>query len=257
LNIPERVRSVICEYSGGGGNWLANWPLNSPRKLGEVGTVSAGMFVYSGQSGLVFDVDEAVVRRDSWEYLDSDGSSVDVGFDATVPGWRFIGPAKAGIKANFATANSVYLSVQESYVERVKDIDKLRRTLLSGQLNDRFPIGSAIVVERLVADKVLLLASRSAKSSFKATASGNVAPDLGSKASLAGRLSAVGSNAGVDMEQYSRGPVILAVRAAILVQSGWLWWRRISVNGFDRMTSDQVLKLLELTSKVDDWIVRF
>jgi hypothetical protein len=257
LNIPDDVKSSIFKYIGGGGDWHANWPLTSPRKLGELGTFSANSFVYSGQSGLDFEVDESIVHQDSWEYLDSDGSSVSMGFDASVPGWSFIGSAKAGIKAEFTRADSVYFSVQGSYEERMTDIAKLRQQLLSVGPNGRFAIGSAVVVERVVADKVLLLVSSSSNSSFKATASGSFVPAAGIKASLAGHLSSVGATAGVNMEQYGSGPVVLAFRAVTLVKTGWLWRKRTSTSGFTSLAEDQQLKIMELSAQPDDWFVKF
>jgi hypothetical protein len=254
-SIPERVRAALTEYAGEGGDWHGNWPLNSPRALGERGRFNGDSFVFGGQSALSFSSDPVRILRDAWEYLDADGSSVELGGDASAPGWEFLGPAKAGLRAQFARSESVYLSVSASYIDRVADVDDVKQALRAAHETGQYSIGTAVVVERLVADKTLLLASRSANSTLNATVAGDVS-GTGSTASLAGHLKVIGSHSGVDMEQFGNGPVVLAFRSVILVRRGWLWWRRIEAAGLQPLDGARSLALLEELAEPADYFVQ-
>jgi hypothetical protein len=72
---------------------------------------------------------------------------------------------------------------------------------------------------------------------------------------LAGNLSVTRGAGTVDLQEYSVGPVVLALRLLILVRRGWLWWRHLNVQGLGSVADDERLELLDALADDDDFVV--
>ena len=153
--------------------WVANWPPNHPHRLGDVGSVEDLGF---NQDGVLADYGlSATPRQDKertagpWNLSTSKSIKVDIGTDAQVKGWEWIGKAKAGVKVGFGNQEGMIMSVGSSWYEILQDLDKVRADLLAKGLAKEIPVGRSVIVEQLIADTGLLMVSNGGIGTVEAT----------------------------------------------------------------------------------------
>ena len=153
--------------------WVANWPPNHPHRLGDVGSVEDLGF---NQDGVLADYGlSATPRQDKertagpWNLSTSKSIKVDIGTDAQVKGWEWIGKAKAGVKVGFGNEEGMIMSVGSSWYEILQDLDKVRADLLAKGLAKEIPVGRSVIVEQLIADTGLLMGSNGGIGTVEAT----------------------------------------------------------------------------------------
>jgi len=183
--------------------------------------------------------------------------SVSIGVNAEAPGFSFLGPASAGIKAEFGSSRAVYVSAADAQIRRVAEVTQLRHDLLAAARTRDLPRATALVVATLTAKKALVLTSLSGGASFEATARTALTPLPTIPADLAGNLAVVRGAASVDIQEFGSTPVVLAMRLIVLVNRGWLWWRQLDTAGVAAQSADDNLELLETLSDESDYFAIF
>jgi len=257
VTIPSAYKKALRAWAGDSAPWYANWPVGEAHTLGENGRLHGDTYVFESTPTIPFEVDKSQVKLDSWTYQSGRDMSVKIGADAAVPGFEFLGKANAGIRAEFGSTNSVYVSVSGARIERVADVAPLRRELLARGQDRMLPRGSALVLATLTAEKALILTSNSRNVLWEARAQANVAVPPSVAAELAGNLSIVSGTAAVDVQDYATEQVVLAMRLLVLVRRGWLWWRDLQTLGVAPPGADQQLDLLEAMSDDTDYFTLF
>jgi hypothetical protein len=190
---------------------------------------------------------------DAWTYQSARDMSVSLGVNAEAPGFSFLGSAGAGIKVEFGSSRTVYVSAAGAQIRRVTEVAQLRHDLIAATRTRDLPRATALVVATLTAKKALVLTSLSDKASFEATARTAVTPLPSIPADLAGNLAVVRGAASVDVQEFGSTPVVLAMRLVVLVNRGWLWWRQLDTAGVAAQSADENLELLETLSDESDY----
>lgn len=252
MAIPEDYRNALNSWAGTSDTWYANWPIAEGHVLGELGRMHGDSYVFERKPNFSFEVDKATVTLSSWSYQNGSDMSVQVGLDASVPGFEFLAGADAGIRAEFGSTKGVYVSASGGRIDRVADVPSLRGELKAAGQNGSLGPGSALVLATLSTDKALVLTSNSSNAVLEARAKANLAAVPGVPADLAGNLSVVRGSAAVDLQDYHIGRVVLAMRLLVLVRRGWLWWRRLDVLGATPPSNTAHLDLLEAMSEDTD-----
>jgi hypothetical protein len=257
VTVPDAYRDALNAWAGNGREWYANWPLAEAHAIGELGRVSGNSYVFEGASRIPFGLDPGEVRLDAWTYQSAKELSVKIGLSAAAPGFEFLGEANAGIKAEFGSSSGVYVSASGTRIDRVVEVEPLRRELRARGADGTWPRGSAVVVGTLTAAKALILTATANNASFEAKVKTNVTVTPTVPADLAGNLSVVRGASAVDLQDYGTTRVVLAMRLLVLVSRGWLWWRHLDVRGVSALSDRQHLELLEATSHETDYLTRF
>lgn len=257
MSLGDIYRSAWQEKFGLGKGWSANWWPGTAVSLGERGVMREGQLQhqgYVGDYGVSFDLDPVPSPvSGAWDYSSSDDTRVDIGTDASVPGWEWLGHASVGLSATFGNQQSIYLSASGTTIERVADNDRLQRDLVSIAVERGMPAGQCVVVERQLTDQAMVLTSSDKSGELKATVSGDVKVITGAQgtvASLAGHLDVKRQVGGTSKQEYPNG-MVLAYRIVTLSTRGWWYWRHFTVRG----TVDD--SYLDAVLKPDDYFVKF
>jgi hypothetical protein len=242
--------------------WVPNWPVDRNRKLGDVGSVVNPGF---NQDGVLSDYGLSATPAGAdgrsagpWNLSTRNSIAVDIGTDASVPGWQWIGNAKAGVKVGFGTESGMVMGVGSSHYEILKNLDGLRAELVSAGRSKAIPLGRSVIVEQLLADSGLVLVSDGNTGTIKATTNF----DAGIKntpvlASFAFGFSAKTERASFASNTYPEG-FCVAFRVITLGKKGWLWWRHIAVAGAFGVTTPELgIDLLENGLTADDYFAPF
>ena len=192
MSLANIYRRAWVDKFGLGKGWSANWWPGTAISLGERGIMRDGQLQHQGyvsDYGVSFALDPAPSPVSGpWDYSSSGDTKVEIGADASVPGWEWLGHASAGLSATFGSQESVYLSATYTTIERVADNDKLQRDLLSTAIQHGMPVGQSVVIERQLTAQAMIIASSDKSGELKATVSGEVQVDasaLGAVASAA------------------------------------------------------------------------
>lgn len=216
--------------------WKANWPPGFDYKLGQVGTIDdEGRFSYDGKlsnyqinAREVSDPDRA---DGPWQYQSNEQINIEVGTDASLPAWKWLGNAKAGLKVGFAKSGGLVLAVGSSHVRRLADLDRLRKDFLEAAQAGRLHVGQAVIVEMQVADCGLVIASMDGSGELTAKTNFDVTPSGGpALVSFAADFRLQQASSAVSSQSFPDGFPI-AFRVLQLGKRGWFWWRRLVVLG--------------------------
>jgi hypothetical protein len=250
--------------------WMANWPPGYEQRLGVVGTISRGMLNYeamlSDEGVIALEDPDHGTSAGAWNFQSSQGIKADVGVDASTPGWEWIGNAKAGVQVAFGSNEGIVLGVGETHFERFRNIDEVKSSLLKAYQAGKLSLGQAVVVERHVADKGLLVVSHGSNGTFKGTASADITPGgTPPLASFAADLGVESSSEDLSVQQFPHGFTI-AFRVAKIATSGFWWWTHVVVKDEARLVLDESSiwdrELVrtdpdESTLSADDYFLRF
>lgn len=213
--------------------WMANWPPGFDQTLGAIGRISDGKI--NRDSTLSDKGIEAAEDPDHgtpagpWTFQSDKGIGFELGANASLPGWQWIGHAKGGLKIKFGDNQGVLLAVGGSHQVRLRDLDSLKPKLIKAAEQGAMEVGQAVIVARHVADSGFQATSQGQNAEFAATTSLDVsAAGLKSLASLAGDLNIYKNSHGVTTEMYPTGFTI-AFRVLKLGTRGWWWWKRFTV----------------------------
>lgn len=172
-------RRAVIEKYGFPGGWVANWPPGRGRNPGDVGTVVDPGF---NQDGALADYDMSAVQAPAqgpsagpWSFTSSETISVEIGTDATVPAWQWIGNAKAGLKLVFGSQEGIVLSVGSSSFRNLANLDALKADLLAAGQTGKMGVGKSVIVEALMADNGLVITSDGQTGTLEATTDFDVA----------------------------------------------------------------------------------
>jgi hypothetical protein len=237
MSIEDVYRQAWTGKYGLGSGWTANWPPVTTIALGQRGEMINGLLRYEGyvkDYGVPFDVDPTPpVSSGPWDFTSSSDVSFQVGVNAALPGWEWIGNASAGVSVSFGKTAALLLSASDVSIERIADITKLKNDLITIAREHGMPIGQSVVVERQLAKQAEIIASQGGTGEFKATTSMNVsvpgAP--GVVGSLAGTLSVTTQTGSTTEQNFPGESIVLAYRVVTLVRGGWLWSRHVEVQG--------------------------
>jgi hypothetical protein len=181
--------------------------------------------------------------------------SFQVGVNAAVPGWEWIGNAKAGVSVSFGKTAALFLSASNTSIERIANVTKLKSDLITIAMEHGMPIGQSVVVERQLAKQVEVMASQGGTGEYKATTSLNVAvPGAeGAVGSLAGNLSVSTQTGSTTTQDFPNQSIVSGYRVVTLVRKGcfgsgmsaWKTWseRRMTTVKTVETTSSNFLRL--------------
>jgi hypothetical protein len=251
---------VMLEQYGFPAGWIPNWPPGKNRKLGDVGSIEKPGF---NEDGVLKNYDVAVPPT----AVDEQGAgplslssrksiTVEIGTDASVPAWNWIGQAKAGVKVGFGDESGMIMGVGSSQYEIFEDLDKLRAELIKAGRDKKMPIGRSVIIERLVAANGLLLISSGGAGTIQATTTFDAGVGALTLASFAVGFSANTQQAGFVSQAFPNG-FCVAFRVITLGKRGWLFFRRVAIYGFDELSIGQRVAALENGTTADDYFAAF
>jgi hypothetical protein len=230
--------------------WVANWPAGSDYVLGQVGTIDDDGHFAVGATlsdvGVAASQDPEPGMTDGPEQFQS---SNDIEFaietDASLPAWKFIGNAKAGLRVGFEKHAGVLVAVGSARRQRLANIDGLKRKLISAAEQRKLHAGQAVIVEMQVAESGLVITSAGGSGELEATTSFDVGPTGTPKLlNFAADLDVKRQSAAMDHATYPNG-FITAFRVVKLGRRGWWFWRRFTVSGVRAGGLDDPEALLE------------
>jgi hypothetical protein len=261
MSLGEIYQDAIIDKYGFPDGWVANWPAAHGRQLGEVGSVEDPGF---NKDGILADYElsastapAAGPKAGAWSYKTSKEIKVAFGVDASLPGWGFIGKAKAGLKIGFGSESGLVLYVGSSNYDSLADLDGLRKALLAAGRAGKVPLGRSIVVERLVADTGLVVGSEGGSGSVQATTNFDIQPGTApTLASFAADADFSREDAALTREGYPQG-FCVAFRVITLVPRGWLWWRRVEVAGIEPLSAETIEGVREAGTSENDFFAPF
>jgi len=259
MSLANIYRRAWADKFGLGKGWSANWWPGTAISLGERGVMRDGQLQHQGyvsDYGVSFALDPVPSPVSGpWDYSSSGDTRVEIGTDASVPGWEWLGHASVGLSATFGSQESVYLSATNTTIERVADNDKLQRDLLSTAVQHGMPVGQSVVIERQLTAQAMVIASSDKSGELKATVSGEAqvgAGALGTVASLTGRLDVKRQVGGTSKQEFPSG-MVLAYRVVTLGTRGWWFWRHMTVRTVRGIDDNHLDSILE----PDDYFVMF
>jgi len=259
MSLAEIYRKFWEDKFGLGKGWSANWWPGTSISLGERGVMRDGRLQhqgYVGDYGVSFDLDPVHSPvSGSWDYSSSGDTKVEIGADASVPGWEWLGHASAGLSVTFGNQESIYISAGGTTIERVADNDRLQMDLLNTAFEHGMPIGQCVVVERQLTTQAMVIVSSGKSGELKAALSGDVKVSSvaqGAVASLAGHLDIKRQTGGTSKQEYPTG-MVLAYRIITLGTRGWWFWRHLTVRGITGVDDS----LIETALEPDDYFIMF
>jgi hypothetical protein len=237
MSLADTYRQAWQGKFGLGHGWTANWWPGTPIALGQFGVMRDRQLEHMGHVedyGVSFAFEPTDPEPSGpWVYSSSDDTLVQIGTDATVDGWQWIGSAKAGLSISFGRTESIFLSATDTTIESVRDVNRLKKDLLTTAIEHGMPVGQSVIVELQRTKQAELVVCHGAKGEFKATTNVAIKPDVNPSVepvvgSLAGSLDVKTQTGGTTKQDFPNG-MILAYRVVTLRRTGWLWWRHISV----------------------------
>ena len=264
MSLADRYQDAWMQKFGLGKGWVANWWPGTPVALGQRGVMHQGQLQYQGHVsdyGVSFDLDASPgPASGAWDFSSSMQASWEFGTDARVPGWEWLGNAKAGVQARFGSEEALLFSAGQTWIERVGNIDRLQADLARTALEQGMPLGQSVVVERQIAAIAVLLVSAGKSGEFRATAeaAANVPGGEGTIASFAGRLGVKTQSGGVSKQEYPDG-MVLGFRIVTLGAKGFFLWRRIIVEqaGPTEELGYRDVRESDLDEPADDYFIDF
>jgi len=236
MSLADIYRDAWKKKFGLGKGWQVAWP-GPGVAIGQRGVMNDDEFMHLGRVGdygVSFDFDpEPPKDGGAWDYSSSAEISAEIGADADVPGWSWLGNASAGLSVAFGKDESIYLSASSSIVERVANVDQLKSDLITTAVKMGMPEGQSVVIERQLARMAVLVASEGGGGGLKATVDGKVKVlpgTQGSVASLAGRLNFHSKSGSTFMQKFPN-EFIMAYRVVTLGSKGWWFSRHPTVDG--------------------------
>lgn len=259
MSLANLYRNAWQQRFGLGNGWTANWWPGTAISLGQRGVMRDGQlqhYGYVGDYGVSFVLDPVLSPVSGpWDYSSSGDTRVEIGTDARVPGWEWLGHAAAGLSITFGNQESIYLSASGTTIERVANLDRLQANLVDAAVQRGMPVGQSVVVERQLTTQALLVVSGDKAGELRATASGDAqigAGITGAVASFSGHLDIKKQSGGTSKQDFPNG-MILAYRVVTLGTKGWWYWRHLNVRAINPLDANY----LEATLQEDDYFVRF
>jgi len=264
MSLADRYQDAWIDKFGLGKGWAANWWPGTPVALGQRGVMRNGQLQYQGHVsdyGVSFDLDPTPgPESGNWDFASSREASWSFGADASVPGWHWLGSAKAGVQAHFGSEEALLFSAVQSRIERVANVDRLKSDLRTTALQQGMPLGQSVVVERQIARNAVLLVSAGSAAEFRATADADVTVPggAGTIASLAGHLSVQTQSGGISKQEYPDG-LVVGFRIVTLGEKGFFLWRRVVVElaGPTAGPAYRDVREPDLDEPADDYLVYF
>lgn len=238
--------------------WLANWPPGADYILGQVGTVDDdGHFAVGGtlaDKGITASEDPAPGMADGPEQFQSSNDiQVEIGVDASLPAWKFIGNAKAGVRIGFQKNSGVVVAIGSANRVRLANIDGVKDSLLTAASTGVLRKGQSVILEMQVADSGLVVSSRGGSGEMTATTNfdvgGTGAPKL---LNFAADFNVKSSTAAMDHATFPNG-FIPSFRVVTLGERGWWFWRHVVLVGVAGPGLDDP----ELTLDRDDYFAPY
>ena len=251
MSLASIYRDAWAEKFGLGKGWSANWWPGTAISLGQRGVIRNGQLQYQGyvsDYGVSFNLDPVSSPISGpWDYSSSSKIKVQIGTDASLPGWQWLGQASLGVSLSFGNDESIFLSANGTTIERVADVDRLKADLVTAAIERGMPVGQSVVVERQLTTQAMLVASSMGSGHLKATVSGDVKINPctdGAIALLAGHLDVKTQKGGTSKQEFPSG-MVLAFRAVTLGRRGWWWWRHIAVQGLSSLDAFDIESTLD------------
>jgi hypothetical protein len=211
MSLADLYRDAWQAKFGLGKGWLANWWPGTAIFVGQRGIVQGSQLQYQGHVedyGVSFALDPApALGGGPWDFSSSSETAVEIGTDASVPGWEWLGEASAVLSASFGGQESLYLSAGGTTIQRVANVDRLKNDLINTAVKQGMPLGQSVVIERQFTEQAMLIVSEDRSSELKATLKGDVAIDahaVGTVASLAGHLDVKKQSGGTSKQDYPK-----------------------------------------------------
>lgn len=256
---------ALLEGLGFQKGWMVNWPPQFSAELGDVGNLNrdpdTGLLSLAGSNKLSeFSIragqPQVGPKGGPRSFTSGSSTRVEFGTDAKLPGWQWIGNAKAGLHASFGQEGGMETEVSGPQHLRIPDLGGLKADLLRAAKSGALKVGQAVIVELERADSGLVLSSEEESGSLKATTNADVGPAGLSLTSFAVDIS-VKSKSGKALSLALPEPFTTAYRVLKIGTRGIWWWKKISIQGADRMSPEQVDDVTEALLEVDDYFARF
>ena len=238
-SLGEMYTRALADDLGYQRGWIPNWPPSFPVELGRVGEL-----VYDRDTGIVSldgnnklsdygitagpaeDGPAAGPRTFSW----GSDTNVQLGVDANIPGWEWLGIAGAGVglKASFGRDGGLQAEADGLRHRSLPDTDSLRSALRSAGQKGSIPVGKSIVVELESAENSMIVASESSSGSLQVATSADVKSASVTLAKFSLGFS-VRAQTGKALAQAYPHRITTAFKALTVGTKGIWWWRRIDV----------------------------
>lgn len=252
------------ENSGYGRGWMINWPLQTRVEIGDVGQVvrdvETGIWGFRPGAtldhvGIPHKVESHGVAGDAFHTY-GDGTQIAFGFDATTPGWEWLGDASAGFHATFGSSGGLQANMDNIRRRKVDNIDGLKAELLEAVSRGSLSVGQSIVVEDETADLAMIIASESKSGDLKVTTNGAIAPVGQPLAKFATDFSVKSASGGaITQPMTARFPV--AFRDLVIGTRGIWWWKRVEILGAANLSDADWLLAAEDALEDADYFARF
>src|SRR6218665_675821 len=219
--------------------WFVNTQPNDEIPLGLKGRLDDDTFqrtsLLTKLSGLV-PTSPGPNDDSEWQFQSSSSIESSAAIEGkTGQSIAWLAGAKAGVKASFGRSAGVSAYGANKWFDRFPDLDVVK-TILRGAVADGSLVeGDAVVVERQLTGKGLMLVSQGGEASIEALADASVAPHGVKIADFSAGLTVTKQNGAVALEKFGDGSVI-AARVMHVGHRGMWWWRELVVVGITEIT---------------------
>jgi hypothetical protein len=103
MSVADLYRNAWKTKFGLGKGWSANWWPGTAIFLGQRGIIRDDQLQYQGyvgDYGVSFALDPvSTLGGGQWDFSSSADTTVEIGADASIPGWEWLGTSSAGLSA--------------------------------------------------------------------------------------------------------------------------------------------------------------
>ena len=224
--------------------WIVN---NEPTKeieLGAVGRIDNGIFQRDSTlwlksiSGPEPNNNVRPQVDNAWNFQSNQNIKVNVVLGAqTAEAIKWLADASAGIEASFGKEAGVAIYGTTMWWDGYKDLDVVRLSIVDAAKSGKLQKGQAVVVERQISGKGVMLTAEGTDGAIKAKAKASVAPAHVTVATLSGNLEVVSTSGQSGVKSFG-DDAIISMRILLLGKHGWFWWRRWYVAGATALGPD-------------------
>lgn len=241
--------------------WFANWPINTPVRLGQVGSLQTDtetrIVGFRGGNtlehfGITAATNAADTPNGDINLTTGDETRVRFGADGSVDGWKWLGSAKAGFHATFGSAGGMHAELADVGHSSLEDLHGLREKLRKSATSKKLPLHSAVVVEINAASEGMIVASTTQAADLKVSTDVDLKPAKLKLASFAGSFS-VKHNQGSAVVLPMDEPFTVAFRTLVVGTRGIWWWKRIEISGVGTLPIADLLAATEDSLSDDDF----
>lgn len=253
MSIGEFYDTAYQKAIGLAPGWIVNWPLETRVPVGRVGRFKrdweTGLWGFvPGNTlqgvGISYKVNPDMISMGDSNIAYGRDSSIEFGFDAKVPGWEWLGNAKAGFHASFGSDGGVRAQVSNVRREEAESIDALAEDLLTAAKNETLDYGQVIIVERETGDMGTIVGSEYDSGEMKVAAEGDFKPAGAVLAKFSAGFN-VRMSSGAAFMRAVDSPFTVSYRALIVGSRGIWWWKRPVIEGLVEMTDDELIRQTE------------